>query len=55
MNSMNYNEAAEYFSIILLLSPVNPVDILIKRSIVLAWMESWDEVLSDADQVFLML
>ena len=55
MNSGNYNEAAEHFSTILSRSPADPVDILIERSKALALVESWDEALSDADEVFFML
>ena len=55
MNPGNYNEAAEYFSVTPSRSPADPVDILIERSKALALVESWDEALSDADEVFFML
>lgn len=51
MDSRNYNEAAEYFSTILSLDPVDRVEILVKRSKAREMMSLWGEVLSDADEV----
>ena len=52
MSSQNYNEAAERFSTILSLNPPNRVDILIKRSKAQVMMNSWEEALKDADEVY---
>ena len=52
MGSQNYDEATEYFSIILLLDPANHVDILMKRIEAQRMMESWVDALKDADEVY---
>lgn len=51
MNTQNYNGAVELLSTILSLNLVDRADILIKRSQARALMESWDEALSDANEV----
>ena len=51
MDSRSYNEAAEHFSDVLSLSPVDRIDILIKRSKARVSMNSWGDALSDADEV----
>ena len=51
MDSKNYNDAVEHFTVILELDRVNHVDVLIKRSKAWLLMELWDEALSDADKV----
>ena len=55
MCSENYTEAAEYFSTMLLLDTGHCVDILIKRSRARAMMESWEDALRDADEVYSVL
>ena len=52
MGSQNYNEAAEHFSTLLSLDTEVHVDILIKRSRARAMMESWEDALRDADEVY---
>ena len=52
MGSQNYNEAAEHFSTLLSLGTEDHVDILIKRSRARAMMESWEDALRDADEVY---
>lgn len=51
VNSQNYREATEHFSTLLSLDPVSPIEILIKRSSARASMNSWEDALSDADEV----
>lgn len=51
MDSQNYSEAAEHFLRVLSLSPVDRMDILIKRSKALASTRSWEEAIRDADEV----
>ena len=51
MNSQKYNKAAEYFSTILFLDPVDRMEILIKRNKARASMNAWKDALSDADEV----
>ena len=51
MGSENYQEAAEYFSTILSLDPVDRVDTLIKRSKARAMMNAWEDRLKDANEV----
>ena len=52
MSSQNYNEAAEHFSTMLSLDTEDRMDILIKRSTARVMMESWEDVLRDADEVY---
>ena len=52
MGFQNYNEAVEYFSAILLIDTEDHVDILIKRCKARAMMESWEDALRDADEVY---
>ena len=52
MGSQNYNEATEHFSTILSLNPVDHVDALIKRSKAQVMMNSWEDALKDADEVY---
>ena len=52
MGSQNYNEAAEHFSTILSLNPLDRIDILIKRSKSRAMMNLWEDALKDADEVY---
>ena len=52
MGSQNYSEAVGHFSTILSLDTEDRVDILIKRSRVRAMMESWEDALRDADEVY---
>jgi anti-sigma-K factor RskA len=52
MNSQNYSKAAEYFSTILSLDPVNRMEVLIKRNKARASMNAWKDALSDADEVY---
>ena len=54
MGSQNYSEAAECLSTMLSLDIENRVDILIKRSRARAMMESWEDALRDADEVYSM-
>lgn len=51
MDSQSYNEATEHFSTILSLNPADHMDILVKRSKARASMNSWEDALSDADEV----
>ncbi|KAF8555338.1 hypothetical protein OG21DRAFT_922733 [Imleria badia] len=50
MDSGNHGEAAKHFSTILLLDPVNRLDVLIKRSKARTSMNLWGDALSDADE-----
>ena len=52
MGSENYTEAAEHLSTMLLLDTGDCVDTLIKRSRARAMMESWEDALRDADEVY---
>ena len=52
MGSQNYSGAAEHFSTMLSLDTEDSVDILIKRSRARAMMESWEDALKDADEVY---
>ena len=51
MNSAKYHVAVDHFSTVLSLNPRNRIDILSKRSTARASMNSWEEALSDADEV----
>lgn len=51
IDTRKYDEAIERFSAMLLLDPVDRVDILIRRSKVQQSMRLWEEALSDADEV----
>ncbi|KAF8448832.1 WD40-repeat-containing domain protein [Boletus edulis BED1] len=51
MDFQNYSDANGHFSSMLLLNPVDRVDILMKRSAARASMSSWEEALSDVDEV----
>lgn len=51
MDSHEYNEAAEHFSTILSLDPDDQVEILIKRSKAYSSVKSWENALSDAEEV----
>lgn len=55
MDSQNYDEAVERFSTVLLLDPVDRMEILIKRSKARMSMNSWEAALSDADKVSFVL
>jgi hypothetical protein len=55
MDFRSYNEAAKHFSTMLLLDPVDRMDVLIKRSKARASLNSWEEALSDADEVYIVL
>lgn len=52
MNSQNYNKAAEHFSTILFLDPVDRMEVLIKWNKAQVSMKAWTDALSDADQVY---
>ena len=52
MGSQNYSEAVEHFSTLLSLGTEDRMDILIKRSRARAMMESWEDTLKDADEVY---
>ena len=52
MGSENYIEASEHFSTMLSLDTEDRVDILIKRSRARAMLESWEDALRDADEVY---
>ena len=52
MISENYTEAAGYLSTMLSLDAEDRVDILIKRSRARVMMESWEDALRDADEVY---
>ena len=52
MCSQHYTKAAEHFSTMLSLDTEDRVDILIKRSRARAMMESWEDALRDADEVY---
>lgn len=53
MDNQNYAEAAEHFSTMLSVAPEGCVDTLIKRSKARAKMDSWEDALKDADEVYL--
>ena len=55
MDSRRYSEAAEHFSTVLLLNPVDRVDIFIKRSKARVLMDLCGDSLSDADEVLSIL
>ncbi|KAG9311853.1 hypothetical protein JVU11DRAFT_8105 [Chiua virens] len=54
MESHRYHEAAEHFSTILSLNPVDRVDILIKRSEARVSAGLWEDALCDADEVVML-
>ena len=51
MESKNHDEAIGCYSNALLLGPMDPGDLLVKRSEARAVMGSWEEALIDADKV----
>lgn len=53
MDTKDYHEAVEYFSVILSLDPTDRVGILLKRCEARVLLQSWDEVLSDAAEVYI--
>ena len=55
MDSQSYNKAAKHFSAVLSLNPVDRMDIFIKRSKARVSMDSWEDALSDADEVSFIL
>ena len=52
LGSQDYIKAAEHFSTMLSLDTEDHVDILIKRSRARVMMESWEDALRDADEVY---
>ena len=52
MDSGSYGEAEKHFSTLLLLDPVDRMDVLIKRSRARTSMKSWGDALNDADEVY---
>ena len=54
MGSENYTEAADHLSTMLSLDTKDRVDTLIKRSRARVVMESWEDALRDADEVYSM-
>ena len=51
MDSTNYEEAIRYYSDALSLDPPNGVDLLIKRSKARTSKGSWEDALTDANEV----
>ena len=52
MCSQHYSKVAEHLSTLLLLDTEDRMDILMKRSRARAMMESWEDALRDADEVY---
>ena len=55
MCSQHYSKVAEHLSTLLLLDTEDRMDILMKRSRARAMMESWEDALRDADEVYCVI